>query len=261
MTATADVRETSLTSLYEQGLGTRQIAGRLGVSKDWVRHLLKRYDIAVVPAGERRYLAAVTGREGEIVAAFLRLRSDAAVARQLDLKELHVRRLIDARVPEAGVLRRARRTSSPRYSDQEVVAALRAAARRLPSPMGQESYRHWALDQSRNGRSWPGSQVAILRFGGWRKALAQAGLPANSTRGPQATYTRDDVVHAVAAAWRELGGYPSVVRYDAWRGGRPGLPTSTTARRFADSWDDLLVAAYPLVYGVSVGEGSERLSA
>jgi hypothetical protein len=47
-----------------------------------------------------------------------------------------------------------------------------------------------------------------------------------------------------------LGRYPSVVRYEAWRGGRRQLPAAATARRFARSWDDLLVAAYPLVYAM-----------
>ena len=93
-----------------------------------------------------------------------------------------------------------------------------------------------------------GSEVFKLRFGGWRQALARADLPTNSRSGPQASYRYEDVVVAVAAAWRELGRYPSVTRYDAWRAGRAQLPVAATARRFARSWDDLLVAAYPLVY-------------
>ena len=97
--------------------------------------------------------------------------------------------------------------------------------------------------------------VVVLRFGGWRRALARAGLAVNQAGGPHPTYDIDDVLGAIAAAWRELGRAPSVARYDAWRGGRPGLPAPATARRFAESWDDLLAAAYPLVYG-SAAAGS-----
>jgi hypothetical protein len=202
---------------------------------------------ATLPTWRRRYLEAVTGREDEIIAVFLRLRSDTAVARQLDLRATHVRRLIDARVPEARVLRRARRTSSQLYSERELVTSLRAAALDLPSPLGIETYRRWAQARA-DGHSRPSPEVIMLRFGGWRRALARSGLSANPRRGPQIGYTFPDVVQAIATCWRELHGYPSVVRYTAWRAGRPDMPAAATARRFARSWDDLLVAAYPLVY-------------
>jgi len=208
--------------------------------------------VAAMPAWRRDYLQAVGGREDEIVATFLRLRSDIAVARQLDLRVTHVRRLIDARVPEAGVLRRARRRSSPLYSDGEMIIALRAAALDLPSPLGIECYRRWA-QAGDDVRLWPSPEAIMLRFGGWRRALARSGLSANPHRGPRASYTYRDVVEAIAASWRELRGYPSVVRYTAWRAGRSDVPAAATARRFAKSWDDLLVAAYPLVYPV-IGE-------
>jgi hypothetical protein len=234
-------------ALYERGLSNREIALELGVSGERVRQLLQRYDIAVVPVRERRYLAAVGGREADVAAAFLELRSDAAVARALALDERHVRRLVDAIVPEADVLRRKRRRHRPRHSDDELVAALRQAALELPSPMGYHAFKDWGVAQA-DGLSRPGPQVVALRFGGWRRALARAGLPVNQSGGPHPTYDLHDVLDAIAAAWRELGRAPSVARYETWRGGRPGLPAPATARRFAESWDDLLAAAYLLVY-------------
>jgi hypothetical protein len=139
------------------------------------------------------------------------------------------------------------------YSDADLITALRVAALDLPSPLGIECYRRWAQTRD-DGRSWPGPEVIMLRFGGWRRALARCGLCASPRRGPRAGYTFPEVVKAIATCWRELRGYPSVVRYTAWREGRPDTPAAATARRFAKSWDDLLVAAYPLVYPlVSVG--------
>ena len=201
----------------------------------------------VVPLWERRYRDAVGGREGEIVATFLELRSDAATARELGLRTAHVRRLVDRRVPEAGVLRRARRATPSVYADTDLLDALRAAARELPTPVAIEAYRRWA-SRNGNGHRLPGPEVIRLRFGGWRRALVRAGLSTHRRSGPRATYGHDDVVEAVAAAWRELGRYPSVVRYEAWRRGRPDLPSAAMARRATRSWDDLLAAAYPLVY-------------
>lgn len=249
-------RRARLASLYRQGFNNREIAAQLGISKERVRQLLHCYEIGIVPLPERRYLAAIRGREAEVVAAFMRLGSDAAVARELGLQEHHVRRLIDARVPEAVVLRRRRRSHRPRYSDQELIEALQESARELPSPMGYQAFGGWAAGRQRNGLPWPGPQAISLRFGGWRRALAQAGLPVNRAGGPHATYDRQDAVAAIAAAWRELGRRPTVASYEAWRAGRAGLPAPATARHLGPSWDELLVAAYPLVYGPSTGDGT-----
>ncbi|MGD0997865.1 MAG: hypothetical protein ABR941_06045 [Thermoleophilia bacterium] len=238
-----------LVELYQQGLTNPEIAERMGICADLVRQLLKRYEVPAEPLWERRYRQAIAGREPDIVAAFLRLRSDRAVAQELGLQVSHVRRLIDAELPEANVLRRARRNLAHTYSQGEIIGALQNAALDVPSPMSIESYRLWA-QYAGNGHRCPGPGVVKLRFGGWRKALVRAGLPTNSRGGPQATYAYPEVVAALADAWRELGRYPSVVRYDAWRAGRTQLPAAATARRLARSWDDLLVAAYPLVYAM-----------
>jgi transposase len=245
--AQADRRRALLLELYEQGLTHREIAERMGISADWVRQLLKRHEVPVVPVWERRYRRAIAGRESQVIATFMRLRDYRAVARQLGLRKTHVQRLVDSAVPEAGVLSRARRTLEQTYTEGELLDALRRAALDVPSPMSIDSYCLWA-QRAGGEQRWPGSEVFKLRFGGWRQALARADLPTNSRSGPQASYQYEDVIAAVAAAWRELGRYPSVTRYDAWRAGRAQLPVAATARRFVRSWDDLLVAAHPLVY-------------
>jgi hypothetical protein len=247
-----DQRRALLLELYDQGLTHHEIAQRMGICADWVRQLLKRYKVPALTVWERRYQRAIAGRESEIVAAFMRLHSYRAVARQSGLRATHVQRLVESVVPEAGVLCRARRTSSQIYSDEELLDALRAAALDVSSPISIESYCLWAQYAGGDQR-WPGSEAIKLRFGGWRRALAQADLPTNSRHGPEAGYRYDDIVAAVAAAWRELGSYPSVTRYDAWRAGRAQLPVAATARRFVKSWDDILVAAYPLVYAAGDG--------
>lgn len=249
------LRRDRLVALYDQGLSRAQIAGELGISADCVRHLLRRYEVPQVPLWERRFVDAVKGREDEIVAAFLRLRSDAAVASELGIPVKQVRQLVDSRVPEAVVLRRARRTACQLHSDSDLICALRRAALELPSPMAIEPYRAWS--QTTNDLPpRPGPEAVILRFGGWRRALASAGLPTNARRGPRGGYEYSAIVQAIAEAWKHMGGYPSVVRYDAWRAGRSDIPVAATARRFARSWDDLLVAAYPLVYATAAVQRS-----
>lgn len=89
--------------------------------------LLTRCEVPAASLWQRRYRRAIAGREAEIVAAFLRLRSDRAVAREFGLQLTHVRRLVDAEVPEADVLRRARRNLAQVYSDEEIIGALQEA--------------------------------------------------------------------------------------------------------------------------------------
>jgi hypothetical protein len=79
VTPSGDPRDARLEALYGQDLTNQEIAVHLGVSRERVRQLLQRYEIHIRPLRERRFLAAVTGRETEIVAAFVELRSDAAV--------------------------------------------------------------------------------------------------------------------------------------------------------------------------------------
>jgi len=257
MSVPPDPRRAYLAALYERGLTNREIGRRLGVSKERVRQLLSRYQIPPAPLEERRYSYAIRGHEDEVVTAFWHLRDDNAVAAQVGLQPRHVRRLIDASLPEADVLRRKRRRRRPRYRDEELIAALQEAARDLPSPMGYDAFNRWTAGRQRNGLPWPGPQVVSLRFGGWRRALALAGLPVNGVGGRQATYDHQEVAEAVAAAWRDLGRPPSVAAYDTWRAGRAGLPSPATARRAAAGWDDLLVACYPLVHGTPGGAGCE----
>jgi hypothetical protein len=248
MTASPGPRPERLAALYARGLTNGEIGRQLGMSKERVRQLLSRHQIPVVPLEERRYLFAIRGHEDEVVTAFWNLRDENAVAAQVGLQPRHVRRLIDAAVPEADVLRRKRRRRRPRYRDEELIAALQEASHDLASPMGYEAFNCWAAGRQRDGLPWPGPQVISLRFGGWRRALALAGLPANATGGRPATYDQRDVAEAVAAAWRDLGRPPTVTAYETWRAGRSGVPSPATARRAADGWDDLLVACYPLVH-------------
>jgi hypothetical protein len=127
---------------------------------------------------------------------------------------------------------------------------LRIAAAELDSPLAVAVYGRWSggrlLD---DGRPWPGPQAAMLRFGGWRRALARAGLPANPRSGPSAVFDLEDAVDAVARAWLELESPPTVAAYEDWRAGRDEFPSTATIRHHVDGWGDVQLAAWPLVHG------------
>jgi transposase len=89
-------RLSCLLDLYDQGLSNREIGERFGLSAERIRQLLVSYGVVSRPAGQRRFEAAVRGREEEIVAAYLRLGNEADVARETRLDEVHVRRVLSA---------------------------------------------------------------------------------------------------------------------------------------------------------------------
>jgi len=246
-------REQRIVELRDAGYTYREIGASLHVSHEWVRQVYRQAGGERSSVRDRRYARAVEGREREIVTLFLRLRDDAAVAAQLGLETRYVRQCVNDLVPEPGVLRRRPRQGSPRHSDEELVSHLIVAASECDSPMTKEAFDAWAARRAGEKRAVPGSQAVMLRFGGWRAALTRAGLPANPSAGPEATYDLDDGLNAIASCWRDSGRFPSVQRYDSWRRTHAGFPASATIRHSTRSWNDLVLAAYPLVYGLSPG--------
>ena len=88
--------------------------------------------------------------------------------------------------------------------------------------------------------------------------MERAGLHANHSGNPVPRFEHGACVRAVAQAWREMERPPEVRRYDEWRAGRSALPSSATVRRAGGSWNDLLVAAYPLVHDGEARNGPGR---
>jgi hypothetical protein len=208
---------------------------------------------------EESYQAAIAGRETELKALFLELKREDEVADRTGIDSALIRHFADENIPDAALLRRRRKRREAHYSDEELLRCLQQGSRELRSPLSHLAYGGWARGrQLKDHRPWPGPQAAMLRFGSWRAALTQAGLPANPTAGPQKTFQLDDCIEAVAQAWRETERPPSVGRYERWRldksaetrGRIPSAPTVRNAiRRLSQGWDDLLLTVYPLVHG------------
>ena len=251
--ATADAQRLELLKrLYWDGVSMDEIGAELGVTKQRVDQLLTEHGVPRLPVGERRY-AAVARRQGpQIIEHFLRTRDEAVVAAELGLPLTTVKRFVDASLPDAQLLRRRRRDVKDRYSDTDLLSAVAEAARQLPSPLTSTAYGAWAQGRLWGERPWPGPQAVALRFGGWRRALVAADLPANPASGARRTFELQDAIEAVVTAWQEAGRFPSAQRYEQWSMGKDGVPSLATARHLVESWDDLLLAAYPLVHGIAL---------
>jgi len=252
-------RQKLVTDLYERGATLEEIGRSLNVSRERARQLLNQYGIERTPRADRLYNAAFPARAPEVEALFLQLRDDVAVSERTGIDVAAVGRWVDGHIPDPDVLRRRRKPGSEHYSDEEFVACLRVGAKELGSPMAHATYADWSRGRMLDAdRAWPGPQGMMLRFGSWRNTLARAGLPANPTAGPDPRFELSDAVDAMAQAWRETGKPPTVDRYDAWRSGREGFPSSATARKFVEGWDALQLAAWPVVHGRQLpGVGSQ----
>lgn len=236
--------------MYGRGATLQEIGDRIGLTKERVRQLIDQYGIEKRTRAQRLYAASFPARAEEVEALFLELRSDAEVAAATGIPLASVKQFVNSVIPDPGVLRRKKRQRFVRYTDEEFVECLRSGERALGAPLSHAAYAEWTRGRTlADGRPWPGPQGMMLRFGSWRNTLARAGLAANPTAGPDPQFELSDAVDAMVRAWNETGTPPTVDAYDRWRDGREGFPASATARKFVDGWDDLCLAAWPLVHG------------
>jgi hypothetical protein len=251
-----------LADLYGAGKTYEEIGRKLGVTRQRVDQLLDDCGIARTPRQERLQRSVATERGDELEALFLELRDDAAVASRTGVPAPLVRHIVDERIPDADVLRGARRRRGAIYRDEDLVRALQAAARELSTPFAHSTYANWSRGRTlADGRPWPGPQAAMLRFGGWRAALARSGLPANPSAGPERRWDLQDGIDGVVTAWRELGHAPTVEEYDRWQVGRNAFPSSATVRQLVDSWIDVRLAAWSTIHGRQLpGIGASEVS-
>jgi hypothetical protein len=128
-------RQDMVRALHEQGATLEQMGQALGVTRERARQLSGDLGLRAAERLERR-VAWTTARDGaRIRDRFLEVRDDQVIADELTLPAPVVRRVVDAVVPDASLLRRRPRISVPRYADQELIDLLRAAAAELGSPL------------------------------------------------------------------------------------------------------------------------------
>jgi hypothetical protein len=158
-------------------------------------------------------------------------------------------RAIDSEDPTYAEARRLTRRGGSRsiFSDEELIACLREAATVADGRLSIESYTRYAADRRLgDGRPWPSHQTALLRFGSWRAAVEEAGLPPPASA-PRRLARRFDVERCVDAfvdVARALGHLPTAKEYgDAATSSRGRLPSLATVRHRVGSWRRALQAA------------------
>jgi len=116
---------------------------------------------------------------------------------------------------------------TPEYSDQQLIAAIAAAASELGEPLTSGAYDAW--QRSRDDAA--SLALVIRRLGSWNQACARAGLASNKTRSTSRRWSDDEVVAVVAAYLRSPGSTGSFADYSEWARRQDGVPSGATLRQ------------------------------
>jgi hypothetical protein len=123
------------------------------------------------------------------------------------------------------------------FSDDRLVADLRAARDELGEPLTATAYDGWQRD-----RDAASPALLIRRFGSWNGACQRAGVVTNKTRSTSRRWSEEEIVAIVGDYLRSEGSTGSFGGYAAWARQQPDAPSGATLRqRYA--WADLKARA------------------
>jgi hypothetical protein len=249
----------------DEYLTLEEIGQREGVSGEAIRRRLVRAGMAPRSNAETLELrrAKVLAEKGETIRSLFLLHRDIeAVAQAAEVQVPWVRTALEESVPDYRVLARAPRAVAKRYSQEDLHGSLRVAAASVSGILSASAYADFVSSHPllEDGRARPSGQAMALRYGSWRGAMDAAKLPSNPHAGPDRSYEEAEAVSAVVDCWRDTGLPPTAARYDRWQQGRSSYPSTTTVRKRAGSWNELLVRAWQLVHGIVLDQSDVTIS-
>ena len=235
--------------LYVSGATLEEIGTRFGVSRERVRQIFREAELPVRSTAEThalRHDRLLRERGEEICAAFSESKDAEEVSRRLEVPRVAVEEIIKRHFPPTE-RRRRRRATAPRYPTEELIACLQEAGAAARGALTTGEYGAYAKGrQTENGRPWPSDQTYVNRFGSWRAALLQAGLPVNprAPRPPKRKFSDQDCIQALRDAARALGKAPTAAEYDAFvKASKKSLPGPGTVRKRCGTWYEALSKA------------------
>lgn len=245
-----DSRTREMYELYVAGSTLEEVGARFQLTRERVRQIFREAGMSIRTMQETIALRndrLVRQHSEEICAAFLVSKDIGVVAQQLDLPRVVVREAVKHLLP-VSVPHQPRKSPSPIYSTEELLAFLQEVGSVTPGVPSAEAYRRYAQGrQTSDGRSWPSSHTIVSRFGSWRKALLQAAFEVKSApRGAvKPRFSEADCVEALRAAARALGLVPTATTYGEFvRSSLKGaFPSEMTIRNRFGSWQKALEKA------------------
>jgi hypothetical protein len=254
-----------MAELREQGRSLDDIAAHFGLSRPRVRQILRANGgPSTEEAARARRLRAegdALQRSGEIFALWRGGLDADAVAEALGVGRAACRGVIadhgtDAdRAMRRASLATARASDANRYSEADIVAAIRAVAARLERVPSARDYAAVARSMA-----LPSLPTIHNRMGGWGRAVRAAGMQPAAAPPVCRHWTEDACWNALRRAVDELGEIPSTRVYDRHAEARGDLPSSATVRNRLGRWSTIVMAltverSHPSVAGRRISAG------
>ena len=128
------------------------------------------------------------------------------------------------------------------FSDEQILAALREAARICGEPLSHGTY-----DGVARQVAGPSSARIIQRFSSWREACSAAGVTTTATsRRYTPKWDGTSVAAAVAQYLSSTGSTGTCADYQAWAREGDGRPSGATVRNVLGRWNEAKTAALSL---------------
>lgn len=228
-------RDRAILAMAKTGMTYAEIGGTFGVSRERIRQILKAAGITgSTTRGARAAVKAAT-----LVVDREHILNWAKANPGLTVRDAEAALgLKDGRVTEAlgplvsRVFVRQKPAACQRYSDENIVEALRAAAFIQGDPMTKVAY-----DEHVGASGGPSGVLVAKRFGTWKQACREAGLSVNSLPGNlNRRWGQGQLVDILLNYFNSESARGTYDDYSRWASEAPGRPSAPTVRNRFGSW-------------------------
>lgn len=221
------------------------IGRRFKISRERVRQILKDEGVDRTRLDEafgERHAAAESEHRDAVITLFRSGREPTSIAEELGLKAGIVRHMIERHATTADRSARraarqaARAPAATRYSDADMLEAIRRVAHEISDVPSSGTYQAHARDLG-----LPSLPSVANRFGSWSAAVAASGL--TPKRSHRREYSRRWSAETCWLALRrltsELGEVPTAQQYDLLASSNDDLPSLATVRNRLGRWSEI----------------------
>ena len=128
--------------------------------------------------------------------------------------------------------------ASQRYTNREIVRALRTAVRIAGEPLSVGKY-----DRIRATFEGPSAIRLIQRFGSWSAACEVAGVKSGAVKRNYTKKWQREQIVALVKDYLKQSGKASFADFSLWLKQINGAPSAATCRNVGSSWSSLLESA------------------
>ena len=236
-----DNRNREMVDLRSSGKSLGEIGEKFGITRERVRQILLKTDAPSFQEVKalRESIRADKLEETKalaIKAASLHPNKTIdEIAEELQVSPLELRRIMTPQ--EINLFARPLRSSSQKWSDQEIIQILREAAT-LEFPLTVKAYSKLIEDGFLKG---PSAARISQRFRSWQSACDLAEVEAGTRTRPLdlSRWTDDDLYAAVIHYLKLPESTGAATDYDSWASGQDDVPSMGTLRNRLGAWNQI----------------------